>query len=129
MQYHLTMPKQIPAWAQSSIDTGKLSTTIDNGIKVIGGILATLLVAKGVDPVIVSNNAQAVQGQIDNLIAQYAVIAPAAYSAWHSGVMLYGLGRKAFMWIFGKKVVPMNSGLQYTYNSVAGSNIPPPAQQ
>lgn len=98
------MPKTIPAWAQSSVDTTQLSTTIDAGIKVIGGILATIFIAKGVDPLIISTNVTTVTGQINNIIAQYAIIAPAAYSAWHSGVMLYGLGRKAFMWVFGQKV-------------------------
>ncbi len=90
---------QVPNWSASSADPSQVSLTITSLGKMLSGTIVFFAVLKGVDPVIAANSWQA-------FVANIATAVPAGYVVWHTGELVFGLTRKAFFKVFGKKVIP-----------------------
>lgn len=96
----------IPTFAQSSVNPQEVSLTIASFGKVVAGGLATYAMLKGIDPLILVTNANTVTQEAQNVVAQYVIVAPALYTAYHSAQLIWGAMRKIAVAMFAKKVVP-----------------------
>lgn len=92
-------PNTIPSFARSSVDPTQLSLTITSLGKALAGILTTIAILKGVDPALLTPNATTITEAAQNILVQYLAILPALYSAYHSAQAIFGVMRKAFVWI------------------------------
>lgn len=93
----------IPKWAQSSIDPTQVSLTITSAGKALVGVLTTVAIIRGIDPMIVAQNASTVSDAAQNIVAQYVAVLPALYAAWHSAQTIWGVARKLATLLFGKQ--------------------------
>lgn len=93
-------PTTIPAWAQSSADATQVSLTITSISKMLGAILVTYAMLKGIDPVLVTSNVTTVTQAAQNIVAQYIAILPALYAAYQSVKAVEGIGRKVWNRLF-----------------------------
>lgn len=93
-------PTNIPVWAQSSADATQVSLTITSISKMMGAILVTYAMLKGIDPVLVTSNVTTVTEAAQNIVAQYIAVLPALYAAYQSLKVLEGIGRKAWVRLF-----------------------------
>lgn len=103
-------PIQIPKLFQSSVDPAQVSLTVTSLGKILIGIIGTIAITKGVDPMIVSQNASDVSQAAQNIAAQYVAVVPALYSAYHSVQFLWGFARKLSVWslqVFSKAPAPV----------------------
>lgn len=95
------MPKiTIPSWAQSSLNPSEVSLTITSLGKAAVSIVTTIAILKGVDPAIATTDVTTVTQAAQNIVAQYAAVIPAAYAAYQSGMVIWGLVRKGAVRMF-----------------------------
>ena len=92
------MNTQIPTYLQSSVDSTKISLTIESIGKTLAGVVAMFAAIKGIDPVI----AQAAWG---GFVGNATTFAVSAYTAYHAAQVVYGLLRKAYIKLFVNKTV------------------------
>lgn len=90
------MENNIPKSLQSSVDSTKISLTVESLGKTIGGLVILFASVKGIDPVI----ATAWWGA---LVAQAGIVVSSGYATYHAGVMLWGMIRKGVAWYGARK--------------------------
>ena len=88
----------IPTFAQSSADPSSVSLSIISFGKVVASVITLLGILNIVDPVIA--------GQAwGNFVEAIITAIPAGFAVYHTGVMVWGLIRKAAIAIFAKAPV------------------------
>lgn len=87
--------ENIPSYLQSSVDSTKISLTIESIGKTLGGLVLMYATIKGIDPAI----AQQTWGIF---VANVTTAAVGAYTAWHATEVVYGLIRKLYAKLFIK---------------------------
>ena len=88
------MNTTIPSFAQSSADQTQVSLTITSLSKAAIGVITTIAVLRGIDPMLATQNVQTITEAAQNIVVQYIAILPALYAAYHSIQAIYGVVRK-----------------------------------